>query len=127
MSPENLKKLPTEKEERIKIFSKKTNEIAYIELLANEPKIYFITDFPAFIVSYFEDGKVKNKNFIVESIRFDDQFFKTLQKEYQNGRLFAFYRFKEDYIRGAFVDNCSDYIIEDRNRKIDELIDGKKL
>jgi hypothetical protein len=117
--PESLKKLPTEKEERIKIFSKITNENAYIELLANEPKIYFITDFPVF--------KVKNKNFIVESIRFDDQFFKNLQKEYQNGRLFVFYSFNVGYIRGAFVDNCSDYIIEDRDRKIDELIDGKKL
>ena len=132
-----MKKLPIDKEERIKIiteriaqheslnqqYSNNISIVSYsdIELLVNERKVYFIVDQPAFQYTYIEDNQMKVKNMAVQTMFFNNDFFKVIQREYQNGRLFAFYSLRENMIRGAFIDNLGDIISEDRDKRIDEL------
>ena len=133
-----MKKLPVDKEERIKVFSERiaqhesliqqsSNSISItsfsdIELLANERRVYFIVDQPTFAYTYIEENQINSKSVAVSTMRFNDDFFKIIQREYQNGRLFAFYSLRENMIRGAFIDKTSDYIIDDRDKRIDELL-----
>ena len=133
-----MKKLPIDKEERIKVLSERiaqhestnqqySNNVSFasysdIELLANERRVYFIVESPAFQYTYIEDGQIKTKNMAVQSMMFSNDFFKAIQREYQNGRLFAFFSLRENMIRGAFVDKTSDYIIDDRDKRIDDLL-----
>jgi hypothetical protein len=130
-------KLPVDKEERVKVlteriaqheslnqqYSNNISIVSYsdIELLANERKVYFIVDQPAFQYTYIEDNQMKVKNMAVQTMFFNNDFFKVIQREYQNGRLFAFYSLRENMIRGAFIDNLGDIISEDRDKRIDEL------
>lgn len=132
-----MKKLPIDKEERIKIiteriaqheslnqqYSNNISIVSYsdIELLANERRVYFIVDQPSFQYTYIEDNQLKSKNMSVQTMFFNNDFFKVIQREYQNGRLFAFYSLRENMIRGAFIDNLGDIISEDRDKRIDEL------
>ena len=132
-----MKKLPIDKEERIKVFSERiaqheslmqqsSNSISItsfsdIELLANERRIYFIVESPAFQYTYIEENQIKSKNVAVATMRFNDEFFKSVRREYQNGRLFAFYSLRENMIRGAFIDS-GDIISEHRDQRIDELL-----
>lgn len=58
--------------------------------------------------------------FLFKLFFFNNGFSKTIQREYQNGRLFVFYSLRENMIRGAFIH--SDSIIEDRGKRIDELL-----
>ena len=51
---------------------------------------------------------------------FNNDFFKTIQREYQNGRLFAFYSLRENKIRGTFIDS-GNIISEIRDQRIDDL------
>ena len=136
-SPLTLVKLPVYKEERVKVlteriaqheslnqqYSNNISIVSYsdIELLANERKVYFIVDQPAFQYTYIEDNQMKVKNMAVQTMFFNNDFFKVIQREYQNGRLFAFYSLRENMIRGAFIDNLGDIISEDRDKRIDEL------
>lgn len=136
-SPLTLVKLPVDKEERVKVlteriaqheslnqqYSNNISIVSYsdIELLANERKVYFIVDQPAFQYTYIEDNQMKVKNMAVQTMFFNNDFFKVIQREYQNGRLFAFYSLRENMIRGAFIDNLGDIISEDRDKRIDEL------
>ena len=130
-------KLPVDKEERVKVlteriaqheslnqqYSNNISIVSYsdIELLANERKVYFIVDQPAFQYTYIEDNQMKVKNMAVQTMFFNNDFFKVIQREYQNGKLFAFYSLRENMIRGAFIDNLGDIISEDRDKRIDEL------
>lgn len=137
-SPLTLVKLPVDKEERVKVLTERiaqheslnqlySNSISSIvsysdiELLANERKVYFIVDQPAFQYTYIEDNQMKVKNVAVQTMFFNNDFFKAVQREYQNGKLFAFYSLRENMIRGAFIDNLGDIISEDRDKRIDEL------
>ena len=136
-SPLTLVKLPVDKEERVKVlteriaqheslnqqYSNNISIVSYsdIELLANERKVYFIVDQPAFQYTYIEDNQMKVKNMAVQTMFFNNDFFKVIQREYQNGKLFAFYSLRENMIRGAFIDNLGDIISEDRDKRIDEL------
>jgi hypothetical protein len=137
-SPLTLLKLPVDKEERIKVLTeriaqhKSLNQQYYnnisivsysdIELLANERKVYFIVDKPSFQYTYIEDNQMKVKNVAVENMFFNNDFFKAVQREYRNGKLFAFYSLRENMIRGSFIDNLGDIISEDRDKRIDELL-----
>ena len=74
-SPLTLVKLPVDKEERVKVlteriaqheslnqqYSNNISIVSYsdIELLANERKVYFIVDQPAFQYTYIEDNQMK--------------------------------------------------------------------
>lgn len=132
-----MKKLPFDKDERIKAFTNQillhesmnsqyqnsSSSVNYsdIELLANERKIYFIVDAPFFEYTYIEDNQVKSKNITTLTMKFNSDFFKTIQREYKNGRLFAFYSLRENNIRGAFIDS-SNIITEIRDERIDELL-----
>ena len=136
-SPLTLLKLPVDKEERIKVlteriaqheslnqqYSNNISIVSYsdIELLANERKVYFIVDKPSFQYTYIEDNQMKVKNVAVQNMFFNNDFFKAVQREYQNGKLFAFYSLRENMIRGSFIDNLGDIISEDRDKRIDEL------
>lgn len=117
-----MKKLPIDKEERIKVLSDRIASYSDIELLANERRVYFIVDQPTFVHKYFEDGQIKSKRISVQTFFFNNGFSKTIQREYQNGRLFVFYSLRENMLRGAFIDKTSDYIIDDRDKRIDELL-----
>ena len=133
-----MKKLPIDKEERIKVFTEqitlhetlshqvvdKVSLINYsdIELLANERRIYFIVEQPVFTYTYIEDSQIKSKNVQVQTMLFNNEFFKAIDREYRNGKLFTFYSLRGNMIRGVFIDNVSDYIIEDRDRRIDDLL-----
>jgi hypothetical protein len=130
-------KLPVDKEERVKVlteriaqheslnqqYSNNISIVSYsdIELLANERKVYFIVDEPSFRYTYIKDGQIKTKNIAVQTMFFNNDFFKAVQKEYKNGKLFVFYSLRENMIRGAFIDNLGDIISEDRDKRIDEL------
>lgn len=115
-----MKKLPINKEKRIKVLSERISSYSDIELLANERRVYFIVDQPTFVHKYFEDGELKSKLISVQTIFFNNGFFKTIQREYQNGRLFVFYSLRENMLRGAFIH--SDSITEDRGKRIDEIL-----
>ena len=80
-----------------------------------------IVESPAFQYTYIEENQIKSKNVAVATMRFNDEFFKSVRREYQNGRLFAFYSLRENMIRGAFIDS-GDIISEHRDQRIDELL-----
>lgn len=119
-----MKKLPIDKEERIKVLSDRIASYSDIELLANERRVYFIVDQPIFVHKYFEDGQIKSERISVQTFFFNrdyhNGFSKTIQREYQNGRLFVFYSLRENMLRGAFIH--SDSITEDRGKRIDEIL-----
>lgn len=65
-----MKKLPIDKEERIKVLSDRIASYSDIELLANERRVYFIVDQPTFVHKYFEDGQIKSKHVSVQTFFF---------------------------------------------------------
>ena len=131
-----MKKLPLDKEERIKVIKDRVEMISIdlngsfsesdytknIELIANDRRIYFILDTPMFEYTYFEGDKAKVRSMTVGDASISKQFFDHISREYQNGRLFAFYSLSNNIIRGAFVDNLGDLIAEDRDKRIDDIL-----
>ena len=131
-------RLPRDKESRIKILSEHCAKIESliqiailnpvlieykdIEQLANERRIYFLVEAPAFVMTYTDNGQVLTKNCIVETFRYDSNFSKMVQNRYQNGEVFVFYQLNKSMntIRGAFMK--SDIISEERDSRIDELL-----
>ena len=131
-----MKKLPFDKEERIKVIKDRVemnvidlngsfSESDYaknIELISNDRRIYFILDSPMFEYTYFEGDKAKVRSMTVDSIYISKQFFDHIGREYQNGRLYAFYSLSNNIIRGCFIDNLGDLIAEDRDKRIDDIL-----
>jgi len=131
--------LPIDKESRIKILSEHcakieslsgvtiTNPVLIeykdIEQLANERRIYFLVEAPAFGMTYIENGQVLTKNCIVETVRYDSNFWKSIQNRYQNGEVFVFYQLNKSMntIRGTFI-KSPDIISKERDFRIDELL-----
>jgi hypothetical protein len=65
-----VKKLPINKEERIKVLSERISSYSDIELLASERRVYFIVDQTTFVHKYFEDGELKSKPISVQTFFF---------------------------------------------------------
>ena len=96
-----------------------------IELAAQETKIRFFLDMPIF----FHEGRV----YQVNTYNLNEQFLKTLQTEYNRGKLFAIKTLfitplltnaKRQYcIRGCFILDCDKLISKDRDSKLEQLIE----
>lgn len=141
-----MTQLPIDKESRIKILTEHCAKIeslsqlhtsnptfftqySDIEPLANERRIYYLTESPAFVMTYVDDSngpyqtELKTKNVMVESFRYDSNFSKMIQNRYQNGEVFVFYHLNKsmNIIRGTFV-KSPDIISKERDLRIDELL-----
>ncbi len=96
-----------------------------IELAVQETKIRFFLDMPIF----FHEGRI----YQVNNYNLNEQFFKTLQTEYNRGKLFAIKTLfispllntnKKQYcIRGCFILDCDKIISKDRDSKLEQLIE----
>lgn len=132
--------LPIDKESRIKILTEHCSKIeslsqlhtsnstvftqySDIEQLANERRIYFLVEAPAFVMTYTDNEQLLTKNCIVETFRYDLNFSKIVQNRYQNGEVFVFYQLNKSMntIRGTFV-KSPDVISKERDSRIDELL-----
>jgi len=141
-----LIKLPFGKEERIKVLTEHCAKIESlsqlhsanptiftgykdIEKLANDKKVYYLTDKPVFVLSYIDDSdgphqtQLKTKNVIVESTRYDSSFWNVLQRRYQNDEVFIFYHLNVQMgiIRGTFI-KSPEIIAEERDQRIDDIL-----
>lgn len=128
---------PLDVEKKAKILIKKFSEqvdvdfwdslqdiLPAIELVAKDSKIRFFVNTPIF----FHEGRV----YQVNNYNLNEQFLKTLQTEYNRGKLFAIKTLfiaplltndKKQYcIRGCFILDCDKIISEDRDSKLEQLI-----
>ena len=113
------------KQEGIDSWDSLSDIMPAIESVAKETKIRFFLDTPIF----FYEGRI----YQVQSYNLNEQFFKTLQTEYNIGKLFAIktlytypllFNNKIQYcIRGCFILDCGKLISEDRDSKLKQLID----
>lgn len=135
-----MKKLPFNKEERIKVLLEHCAKIeslsqihtptiftgfSDVEKLADEKKVYYLAEDPSFIHTYIDDSdkQMKTKNIQVGTFRFDSNFWNIVNANYQNGKLFVFYHLNVQMgmIRGAFIQS-SEIISEERDKRIDDIL-----
>ncbi len=134
-----MKKLPFDKEERIKVLKEHcskleslsqihtatTTRFSDVEKLADEKKVYYLAEDTSFIHTYIDDSdkQMKTKNIQVGTFRFDSNFWNIVNSNYQNGKLFVFYHLNVQMgmIRGAFIQS-SEIIAKERDKRIDDIL-----
>ena len=97
-----------------------------IELVTKDNKVRFFVNAPIF----FHDGRI----YQVQNYLLNEHFFKTLQIEHNKGKLFAIKTLytspllssgsKQYVIRGCFILNCDKLISDERDTKLEKLIDA---
>jgi hypothetical protein len=143
-----MKILPNTYDERVKLINERIASISSsqminsnniyipsfsdIDMIANENKVYFISDAPVFTYSFInKDCNVESRNIQCNTYKLDSDFIKVINDEYNNNcNVFVFYSIGQNVslstIRGAFVpirkEDLWCYVIENRDKKINDII-----